>query len=206
MKKSKLSILLLFLVMILAISAVSAADTNETSDSAVQAVDEVPVEEAPSADVDALAATDDAAVLADPGDGNNFTSLQYLIDNPPISGTITLGKDYIRAADDNDISIEGRTTILGNDYKIDANGLGGIFNVKAGGVLTLIGVTLVNGNSDYGGAIYNDGNLIVSDCMFIDNTASVSGGAIYNKATIDYLGGGSTFEKNKATDGGAIYN
>ena len=63
MKKSKISILFLFLVMILAISAVSAADTNDTSDSAVQAVDEAPIEEVASEDVDAVAATDNTDVL-----------------------------------------------------------------------------------------------------------------------------------------------
>ena len=109
MKKSYISILLLFLVMILAISAVSAAEDIDTSDSDLQAVDEAPVEEVASEDVEPLAATDDADVVADPGDGNNFTSLQTIVDT---KYSHTLQKDYTRVEGDSDISISGKTFTL----------------------------------------------------------------------------------------------
>ena len=175
MKKSKISILLLLMVMILAISAVSAADTNDTSDSAVQAVDDAPIEEVASEDVGALAATDDTDVLA-AGDGN-FTELQTSVD----TGTVLMTKDYTRVEGENTISITRDVTILGNDHKIDGSNLGGIFNVNSGYTLTLMGVTLINGNAENGGAIYNNGGtLTIVNSNFLNNTATKSGGAIYN--------------------------
>ncbi len=202
MKKSYISILLLFLVMILAISAVSAAEDIDTSDSDLQAVDEAPVEEVASEDVEPLAATDDADVVADPGDGNNFTSLQTIVDT---KYSHTLQKDYTRVEGDSDISISGKTfTLIGNNYKIDANNLGGIFKVDSDATLILVGVTLVNGNSDYGGAIYNEGLLTISECKLTNNTASANGGAIYNVGTIESFSS-STFENNKASNGAALY-
>ena len=185
MKKSYISILLLAMVMILAISAVSAAEDIDTSDSDLQAVDEAPVEEVASEDVDPLAATDDADVLS--AGGNNFTSLQTLIDT---SGDyLALDKDYQRVSGESDIKITKDITIngtadffsqYGNTHAIDANNLGRIFNVTAGKKLTLIGVTLINGNAENGGAVYNNGIVNATNCRFLDNTATYNGGAIYN--------------------------
>ena len=103
------------------------------------------------------------------------------------------------------ISISGKTfTLIGNNYKIDANNLGGIFKVDSDATLILVGVTLVNGNSDYGGAIYNEGLLTISECKLTNNTASANGGAIYNVGTIESFSS-STFENNKASNGAALY-
>ena len=165
MKNSKLLILLLAMVMILAISAVSAADTNDTSDSVAQAVD------------DALAATDNTDVLS--AGEQNFTQLQTAVD----SGTVSMSNDYVRQAGENTISINRDVTIVGNDYKIDGNNLGGIFNVNSGYTLTLTGVTLINGNSENGAAVYvNDGAVLIANAVnFIDNVAADNGGAIYTE-------------------------
>ena len=156
MKKSSISILLLMLVMIFAISAVSAADTNDSSDSVVQAVDETSIDEVDSQAVDdALTANDNADVLT-AGEGN-FTELQTKVN----SGTVLMDKNYARLDGENDISITGSVTIMGdNQYIIDAKNLGRIFNVASGGSLTLMGVTLKNGNAAEGGAIYNDGGSV----------------------------------------------
>ena len=214
------------MVMILAVSAVSAADMNETSDAAVQTVDDSTIDEVvssdddaidevvssdddadsdeivSSADADMVKAPDDADVLAADGDGNNFTSLQTQINS---KNMVSLDKDYTWAEGDDVISINKVLTIIGNNHKIDANNKCGIFKINAGGALTLMGVTLVNGNSDNGGAIYNEGELAINDCVFTDNTASVSGGAIYNVGDIETIVD-STFENNIAANyGGAIY-
>ena len=205
MKKSKISILLLVMVMILAISAVSAADNNDTSDSALQAVEEAPVDEVASEDVGALAATDDADVLAADGEGTNFTSLQNKIDS---SNTICyIMNDYTRADGDDVVTISKDVSIVsrGGNFKIDANNKGGIFKINPGVSVFISGLTLVNGNSDYGAAIYNEGDLVVDGCTLYANNASQKGGAIYNVATLDVSE--STFTDNTATyRGGAIYN
>ena len=133
MKKSKIMILLLAMVMILAISAVSAAEDIGTSDADLQAVDEAPIEEVASQDVDPIAATDDADVVAESGEGNNFTSLQTLIENNYNKGIVQLEKDYTRAEGDDVISITRSIAIMtkgSTSYLIDANNLGGIFKIS----------------------------------------------------------------------------
>ena len=178
MKKSYISILLLLMVMILGISAASAADIDDTSDLAVTQDDSTILEvEDTSEEVQAAS---DTEVMADSGEGNNFTSLKTLINEADSS--LTLTKDYTRVARDSDIEINKDFTIDGQDtYTIDANNLGGIFKVNTGYTLTLTGVTLINGNSDNGGAVYveNGATLNAEDCKFNQNTAVYRGGAIY---------------------------
>ena len=196
--------------MILAISAVSAADMDDTSDSAIQSIGETAVDDVVSTGAveDIQTATNDADVLAADGDGN-FTELQTSVN----TGMVMMSKDYTRVEGENDISISRDVTILGNNHKIDANNLGGIFNVNSGYTLTLIGVTLINGNAENGGAVYNNGGtLTITNSYFINNTATQSGGAIYNNGgTLNVIG--STFDGNDLTDrsvngwgGAAIYD
>jgi hypothetical protein len=82
-----------------------------------------------------------------------------------------------------------------------------LFRVNAGGTLTLDQITMSNGynaNGD-GGAIRNDGTLIVNDSSLLNNQAGTawSGGAIvsYGPLTITH----STLAHNIAGNGGAVY-
>jgi len=184
MKKSYITILLLLMVMILGISAASAADIDDTSDLAVTQ-DDSTILEVEDASEEVQAASDDE-VMADSGEGNNFTSLKTLITEA--GSSLTLTKDYTRVAGDSDIEINKDFTIDGQDtYTIDANNLGGIFKVNTGYTLTLTGVTLINGNSNYGGAVYveNGATLNVENSKFNQNTAVYRGGAIYSEGTVD---------------------
>ena len=197
MKKS-VSILFCFLVMILSISAVSAADMDLDPELAL-----------PKSDVGIGAS--DVEVLADDGSGD-FTSLQNSIDDD--GSTLILTSDYKRVDGDSDVSITKDVTIIGNNHKIDADKKGGIFKVNTGCTLTLIGVTLINGNNENGGAIYNDGGVLnIVNSQLINNTATESGGAIYNAKSSSIYVSGSTFDGNDLTDrhfngwgGAAIYN
>ena len=197
MKKS-VSILFCFLVMILSISAVSAADMDLDPELAL-----------PKSDVGIGAS--DGEVLADDGSGD-FTSLQNSIDDD--GSTLILTSDYKRVDGDNDVSITKDVTIIGNNHKIDADKKGGIFKVNTGCTLTLIGVTLINGNNENGGAIYNDGGVLnIVNSQLINNTATESGGAIYNAKSSSIYVSSSTFDGNDLTDrhfngwgGAAIYN
>jgi predicted outer membrane repeat protein len=81
------------------------------------------------------------------------------------------------------------------------------------GALTVTNNIYTNNTAMYGGAIYNfsryyfDGNNgILNDinCIFISNTATADGGAIYNNGTL--IGINNTFTNNIASYGGAIYN
>ncbi len=84
------------------------------------------------------------------------------------------------------------------------------FHVAAGGTLRLDMMSIVNGSEARGGAIYNNGTLVLYDVYMGANSAFEAGGAIYNvgpSVTIDF----SDFEGNWAQDvvgtyGGAIYS
>lgn len=64
-----------------------------------------------------------------------------------------------------------------------------LFHVEKSGYLTLINITLFNGESEQGGAIYNnEGKIIINNCKLFSNIAikesGGSGGAIYNNKGI----------------------
>ncbi|WP_406536665.1 right-handed parallel beta-helix repeat-containing protein, partial [Methanobrevibacter sp.] len=209
MKKLKIS-LLLIAIMIMSMSVAFAADENVSDDLAIPQ-DELGTLEIDSGVDDVSQASVDVEVLA-AGTSKNFTVLQNEINTA--TGPVFLSSDYERAAGESDISISKDLTVIGsNNPKIDAKNLGGIFNVQSGHSLTLMGVTLINGNSEYGGAIYNDGGSVnIVNSKLLDNTATKSGGAIYNNAGT-LLVSGSTLSGNDLTDrsvngygGAAIYD
>ncbi len=77
--------------------------------------------------------------------------------------------------------------------------------------LSLTGVLFQGNSAGYGGAIYSACNVILNNCTFINNSATVVGGAIYLEVpdaasipTLTVLN--STLTGNSAGYGGAIYN
>lgn len=87
-------------------------------------------------------------------------------------------------------------TISGNQAK-------GIFSLSNSSVITLTRLTLSNGKSNYGGAIYNGGTLILNQVTLFDNDA-LNGGALYNVGSATLLN--STVSGNSAYSGGGIDN
>lgn len=76
---------------------------------------------------------------------------------------------------------------------------------NCGGELTITDSIFKN-NHGFGGAIYNEGVLIISNCKFIHNSGARVGGAIYNRDGLIIINN-SIFTNNKAVhDGGAIYS
>ncbi|MBO7726729.1 MAG: hypothetical protein J6S40_09730, partial [Thermoguttaceae bacterium] len=131
-----------------------------------------------------------------------------------------------------DASLSGQTIVLSGEeltvdkgISIDATGIGGI-TIDAGGQsrvfcisggdetspVELVGLTITGGNNRYGGGIYNDGTLAISNSAISGNTASggggnyVDGGGIYNESgTLTITN--STISGNTASDdGGGICN
>ena len=93
------------------------------------------------------------------------------------------------------------------------NTRGAISGFNTDGVTAITNSLFIsNSNSGFGGAIYNTGQLFISDSMFKDNVGSSSheGGAIYNTATGGIPGKvtirRSSFIRNTAGYGGAISN
>jgi predicted outer membrane repeat protein len=221
MKKLSIS-LLLFLIMILSVSVAFAADDDSSDLALTENVDDSTSIEVESVSEDVAQTSDNSValqaniveekleqtsgeVLADPVDSSkNFTELQKDIDTASY-GFLTLDTNYVRAEGENDIVISKNFNIQGNDiYKIDANNLGGIFKINQGCAVTLMNVVLVNGNSNNGGTIYNEGTVNVISSQ-ISNSTAVCGGAIYNKGVL--IISGSTLDGNKATTlGGAVYS
>jgi Ca2+-binding RTX toxin-like protein len=88
-----------------------------------------------------------------------------------------------------DLDITDSLTIIGagdGTTFIDAGGLDRIFHVFAGTSLQLEGVTLINGNSDFGGAILNRGELELVDVSVTDSFGRFGGG-IYSSGTSGVL-------------------
>ena len=134
-----------------------------------------------------------------------------------------------------DASLTGQTIVLGDELSIsddltitglgadqltlDGNGNSRIFNISDGSFGTLLiveirGLALINGFSDNGGAISNEEDLTVKDCLFSENDVSSTqiqsagfnnGGAIRNGVGSLEVSN-TTFSNNLAVDGGAIYN
>jgi predicted outer membrane repeat protein len=135
--------------------------------------------------------------------------------------TITLNKTGTDdKAELGDLDITDEVSITGKSQAetiIDAGSIDRIFQVLTNGLtlspsnpgkLTLENLTLRNGSSVDGGAIFASGILSVRNVSFFGNTASNSGGAIYAEDSLNVNSiniTDSKFEKNTAGSGGAIY-
>jgi hypothetical protein len=115
-------------------------------------------------------------------------------------------------------ALTGQITLLGPGAENltlsggGSTGVGSIVTVNSGAQLSLLGLTIANGNSNEpGGAISNNGVLTVTDSSFNDNSSpGDEGGAINNSGTL--VVSASSFIGNSASSdddtglGGAIAN
>ncbi len=98
-----------------------------------------------------------------------------------------------------DTTIDG-----GNKITLSGDNATRIFSVADTGRLTLENIVLTRGSSsDDGGAIYNDGWVILKHSTIDHSTAAASGGAIVTYGQLNVMD--SVLHHNKATNGGAIY-
>lgn len=105
---------------------------------------------------------------------------------PPLAGqTVTLTDGWANGSDASTLQISGNITVQGLNtapgvtLRVGTGVPRRHFFVHPGGSLTLDRLTLSNGYStDYGGAIWSWGNLIVRNCTFVGNFAAAEGGAI----------------------------
>ena len=187
--RNKLAILTLLVLFIVSISCVSAEDNSSVS-----------VLSGSNSDVYVSPTGNDNNV----GDVNNpFATISKAIDSNV--SNIHLSEGKFIGAGNNGLTIENKTiTIIGAGVDktiIDLNGTQ-FMNIKSTSSVVLTNLTIINGYSNYGGAIYNDGNLTIQNCNFKNNSAN-SGGAIYNNGNLDIYY--STFEDNFVKySGGAI--
>lgn len=109
------------------------------------------------------------------------------------------------------ITISADTTIAseGTTPTLSGGGATRLFTVSTGVHLTLVGVTLANGKSTNGGAVFNEGGVVVaSNCVFRGNTATGADGTAGQKGTDDFGIGnnGADGQTGESGRGGAFYN
>ncbi|MBZ9570266.1 hypothetical protein KQY27_01725 [Methanobrevibacter sp. TMH8] len=126
--------------------------------------------------------------------------------------TLFLENGTYNKSTDRGITINKNITIQGSDSPentiIDAQNLNNIFTTANGLKITFINITFTNGFKFTGGAIYNNqSQLTFINCIFTNNTATSSGGAIYNNGGANMSVTNSSFTNNDANSyGGAIYS
>ena len=191
--RNKLAILTLLILFIVSISCVSAEDSNSVS-----------VLSDSNSDVYVSPTGNDNNV----GDVNNpFATINKAIDSNV--SNIHLSEGKFIGAGNNGLTIENKSiTIIGagaDKTIIDLNKTQ-FMDIKSTSSVVLTNLTIINGYTKYGGAIYNNGNLTIQNCNFKNNSAT-SGGAIYSGTSANLDIYYSTFEDNVVTDrGGAIFS
>jgi hypothetical protein len=134
------------------------------------------------------------SALAQAHDGD---SLVY--SRGPFPGTMSLTDGELIV--DKSVDIIGPGAAL---LTVSAFGSGRVFHITSNATVRLSGLTLADGySSTNGGALWNDGALTVSECVFAGNKTEAAGGAIWNAGQLNVQS--STFFANDAADhGGAI--
>ena len=133
-----------------------------------------------------------------------FTDLQTDVNEA--KGNLDLAKDYNNTDNHGSVIIDNNIVINGNGHIIDANGKYNVFTINKDVTVSFINIQFINCKAEYGGALYNQGDLTTVNCKFINNKADY-GGAIYTGGNICNIIN-STFINTSATcgDGGAIYS
>ena len=146
---------------------------------------------------------------------NPYQTISTGINNVDNKGTVYLSSGTFNLSTDSShtdygITVSKNVTIRGagtNKTIIDAKGLNNVFTIQNSNVI-IRDLTIENGNSLNGGAITNlyGSSLTVINCTFINNTATNTGGAIYNAGYLNVTS--STLAMNTAKNGygDAIYN
>jgi|GEM_PF-666750 len=128
-------------------------------------------------------------------------------------GTVYIADGLYQGADNRNITVGKSVTLAGQSTAgavIDGGQAARIFTIQSGKSVAIQNMTLRNGfiSGANGGAIYNEGDLTVSGCIFTGNRANAGGGAIAVRADGVLTVTGSVFTGNNTGDtsnyGGAI--
>ncbi|HYV85614.1 MAG TPA: thrombospondin type 3 repeat-containing protein [Patescibacteria group bacterium] len=140
----------------------------------------------------------------------NQNALQDALLNPP-GGVVSFscGQQLATITLTVPIPITADTTMLGGALVAVAGsqGSGSLFQVSPSVTLSITGMNLLAGDSGSGGnggAVVNNGTLVLENVGLIGNRAGLNGGAVYNNGSL--IVHDSTFLANSAQSGGAVYN
>ncbi|MBI5459889.1 right-handed parallel beta-helix repeat-containing protein [Methanobacterium sp.] len=162
---------------------------------------------------------------------NPYLTIQKGVDNLDPNGVINIADGQYSGVNNTNITINKNMTITGQSQTgtiINGTNTNWIFQIPNDVSVFVMNLTIVNGYRDYGSAIFNRGNLTVTDCNFTNNTAdyctiynvgsctvtgcTFTGNKAYKNCGAIGSGGGicivtdCIFSNNKATIGGAIVN
>ena len=140
---------------------------------------------------------------------NPFKTINYAISAGKDNSTIYLNDgEYVGDANRN-ITIDKSVTIIGKSKEntiINGELAGRLFSLNSTR-LTLINLTLMNGNStENGGAIYStNGEINIKNCIVKNSVGYDNGGAIYNNLGVLNIEDSSFINNSAIKYGGAIY-
>ena len=187
-------LLLVILSIMTTMTCVSAIDDNSTSS------DSSEVYISPNGDDD----------LGNGSQKNPYNSLRHAIDYTSNESTIYLDEGKYVGENNRNISLNKSITLIGKSKEntiIDCESLGRLFTMNSNSKLTLINLSLKNGNlPENGGLIYNEGGQItIKNCILSDSQGYKNGGAIYNNfGTLNIEN--TCFTNNSASNyGGVLY-
>ncbi|MCL2687366.1 MAG: hypothetical protein FWE58_02375 [Methanobrevibacter sp.] len=145
---------------------------------------------------------------------NSASNFKSTIQNAPTNsiielnsntGEFKLNSNNVNIIINKTITIKNSNSLKNTIINLQENGRA--FDIKKGGHLTLINVTIKNGYiGGDGGAIYNEGTISLSGCTFTNNKAVFgSGGSICIRLGVANLTN-CIFTNNKAYSGAAVFN
>ena len=144
-------------------------------------------------------------------DANANAGADMITFSASVTGTIVLSSALPNLSDDVIISGPGANVLTVQRSTAAGTPSFRIFTINSGKTVTISGLTITNGNVD-GGGIYNDHAILaVSNSTLSGNSASLTGGGIYNNAfngSATLTINNSTLSGNSATTGGGggIFN
>ncbi len=146
-------------------------------------------------------------------------TLRYAVAHAQNGDTIDILTAAPIALTKGELLLSHNVTILapGKGALISGSGISRVFEVAPQAQVRLVNLTLIDGNGTAGvatavlprdgdgGAILNEGSLLVSGCTLAANTAR-TGGAIYNDHGTLFVTGSTLLRDTAKVAGGAIYN
>ena len=192
-----LALLLVTLSIMMTLSCASAMDDTDTNITASN----------PS---EAYISPDGSDDAGDGSQNNPYSSIKNAINQASNDSAIYLNEGKYAGENNRNITLDKSVTLIGKSKEstiIDCESSGRLFTMDSSSSLTLINLTLTNGNAtDNGGLIHNEGGQItIKNCILSNSQGFDNGGAIYNNLgtlTIE----DTCFTQNSALNyGGVIY-
>ncbi|MDQ4122566.1 MAG: hypothetical protein M3209_14100 [Acidobacteriota bacterium] len=196
-KSGKLSFVLILFLLLGAVASAATFTVNQTDD-------------AGDLTCDATCTLRDAIDDANAASGADTIVFDGGVFGTPQMITLTGGNLIITNSTNANVNITGPGSNL---LAISGGNASKIFTITETPVVVISGITLTQGNAigaspgnNYGGAIYNQGNLTLNDVVITGNSATLDGGGIYVSTGDSLTINNSTISGNNATgDGGGIY-